>query len=701
MFEPVVCTAFRNACRSFLFLPNSECITLPRPARLPLFIRTFARRPLALGVACLASTLLISPAQANTASTQAARDIGAPTTLPNSTPTGKRAHSSSNSSDLRAVLKQSTGLYHALLGYLYLQGGNTPQAYANLMSAAKQSPDAQLYQLATEIALRERLPGFALRSLERWKADFPNDTQANIFHLQLLIASGRLAHTSAALQTALNSAQGGKKQTFIHAIPELYEAAKKPSVALAAAAPVLKQAMQQSETAFIAASSLARMQMAARQYSQALQSLQRALAASVPSEKLGALPNRELPGLIAMDLMQASKATAPETSREAEALVRQAMAQKPSRDFALVYARFLIQARRLADAQQVLDTVLKQTPDFAAGWFFQGTLQMESKQWADAQTSLQQYLKLRQAVLSSPAATMDMPTVDASDKGDDVTQPDEQQITVRDLQVYLMLARIADARNSPKEAQRWMARISHPLISKQAQLQRIEWLVQEGKFDLAQQQLHQLPTATPQEKAALALLHSHILEKQERFTQALNVLNKALRADPEHAELLYARGNLYWQMERFAELEQDMRQVMRLQPDSPAAYNALGYHLADRNVRLNEARELIAKALELAPDSAAIQDSMGWVEYRLGNLPQAIKWLKQAFETEPEAEIAAHYGEALWKNGQPEEARKVWAQGLKLDAKHKVLLQTMQRLTQAQPTPAATPASVAPATPAP
>lgn len=701
MFEPVVCTVFRNACRSFLSLPNSECITLPRPARLPLFIRTFARSPLALGAACLASTLLISPAQANTASTQAARDIGAPTTLPNSTPTGKRVHSSSNSSDLRAVLKQSTGLYHALLGYLYLQGGNTPQAYANLMSAAKQSPDAQLYQLATEIALRERLPGFALRSLERWKADFPNDTQANIFHLQLLIASGRLAHTSAALQTALNSAQGGKKQTFIHAIPELYEAAKKPSVALAAAAPVLKQAMQQPETAFIAASSLARMQMAARQYPQALQSLQRALAASVPSEKLGALPNRELPGLIAMDLMQASKATAPETSRKAEALVRQAMAQKPSRDFALVYARFLIQARRLADAQQVLDTVLKQTPDFAAGWFFQGTLQMESKQWADAQTSLLQYLKLRQAVLSSPAATMDIPTVDASDKSDDVTQPDEQQITVRDLQVYLMLARIADARNNPQEAQRWMARISHPLISKQAQLQRIEWLVQEGKFDLAQQQLPQLPTATPQEKAALALLHSHILEKQERFTQALNVLNKALRADPEHAELLYARGNLYWQMERFAELEQDMRQVMRLQPDSPAAYNALGYHLADRNVRLNEARELIAKALELAPDSAAIQDSMGWVEYRLGNLPQAIKWLKQAFETEPEAEIAAHYGEALWKNGQPEEARKVWAEGLKLDAKHKVLLQTMQRLTQAQPTPAATPASAAPAIPAP
>ncbi|MDO4794826.1 MAG: tetratricopeptide repeat protein [Brachymonas sp.] len=680
---------------------------MQRPARRPLLsstlARTLTRPPLAVGAACLASALLISPAQANTAGTQAARDIGAPAALPASAPAGKRARNSANTnnSDLQAVLKKSAGLYHALLGYLYLQGGNTAQAYANLMGAARQAPDAQLYQLATEIALRERLPGFALRSLERWKADFPNDTQANLFHLQLLIASNRLAHTTAVLQTALDGAQGGKKQTFIHAIPELYEATKKPQIALAAAAPVLEQAMQQRETTFIAASSLARMQMAARQYPQALQSLQHALAAPVPSEKLGALPNRELPGLIAMDLMQASKASAPETSRGAEAIVRKEMAQKPSRDFALVYTRFLIQARRLTDAQQVLDTVLKQTPDFAAGWFFQGTLQMESKQWAAAQNSLQHYLKLRQAVLSSPSATMEMPGIDATDNSND-SQQDAQQITARDLQVYLMLARIADAHNQPQEARQWIARISHPLISKQAQLQRIEWLVQEGKFDLAQQLLPQLPTTTPQEKAALALLHSHILEKQERFAQALNVLNQALRADPEHAELLYARGNLYWQMERFAELEQDMRQVMRLQPESPAAYNALGYHLADRNLRLNEARELIAKAIELAPDSAAIQDSMGWVEYRLGNLPQAIKWLKQAFENEPEAEIAAHYGEALWQNGQTEEARQVWAQGLKLDAKHKVLLETMQRLTGAKPAPATQPPAAAPAaTPAP
>ena len=200
--------------------------------------------------------------------------------------------------------------------------------------------------------------------------------------------------------------------------------------------------------------------------------------------------------------------------------------------------------------------------------------------------------------------------------------------------------------------------------------------------------------------SAAALLHSHILEKQERYPDALRILNRALQDEPENAELLYARGNIYWQLEQFAELEQDMRAVMRLQPDSPAAYNALGYNFADRNLRLQEARELIAKALEMAPESAAIQDSMGWVEYRLGNLPRALEFLRQAFENEPEAEIAAHYGEVLWKSGQQAEARKVWAKGVELDAKHKVLLETMQRLNRGSSTPpAAAPGAASAPTP--
>ena len=663
-----------------------------RTIRLP----KIARKPLAVALAAAFMLAPMHPAQAKTASMHAARDISTPEPLPAAT--SKQQNRQNN---LQETLKKSAGIYHSLLGYLYLQRGAAGQAYANLMAAARQTPDAQLYQQATEIALRERSPSYALRALERWKTDFPHDTKANTYHLQLLIASGRIEQTGASLQTALNATETDKKQAFIHTIPDLYEAARQPQAALAAAAPALKKAMQQPGTAFIAAASLARMQLAARQYPESLQSLQQSLTAKVPSEKLGMLPNQELPGLIALDLMQASRNASPDTARGAEALVRKTMEQNPSRDFALVYARALIQARRYTDAQQVLNTILKKTPDFAVGWFFQSALQMEAKQWAQAQASLQQYMKLRRTELLNPATSAEAPAAEEAPTSLTGIDP-SQQPSARDLQAYLMLARIADALNKPKDAQQWLDHITLLQLRKQAQLQRMEWLVQDRQFDLALQLLPQLPSDTPAEKTVAALLHSHILEKQERYPDALRILNRALQDEPENAELLYARGNIYWQLEQFAELEQDMRAVMRLQPDSPAAYNALGYNFADRNLRLQEARELIAKALKLAPESPAIQDSMGWLEYRLGNLPRALELLKQAFENEPEAEIAAHYGEVLWKSGQQAEARKVWAKGMELDAKHKVLLETMQRLNRGTSTPpTAAPGAASAPTPAP
>ena len=148
--------------------------------------------------------------------------------------------------------------------------------------------------------------------------------------------------------------------------------------------------------------------------------------------------------------------------------------------------------------------------------------------------------------------------------------------------------------------------------------------------------------------------------------------------------MLYARGIILERLDRFAEAEKDLRHVIKLRPESAAAYNALGYGLADRNQRLPEARELVLKALELNPNSSAIQDSMAWVEYRLGNLSKARAILAQVFEADPEAEIAAHYGEVLWKSGERESARKVWQQGLEIDPQDKVLLETIRRL-EAQP----------------
>ena len=132
--------------------------------------------------------------------------------------------------------------------------------------------------------------------------------------------------------------------------------------------------------------------------------------------------------------------------------------------------------------------------------------------------------------------------------------------------------------------------------------------------------------------------------------------------------------------DRLAEMETLLRRVIELKPDHHHAYNALGYSLAERNIRLPEARELIRKALELSPGEPFITDSLGWVEYRLGHLEEAVRLLREAYRTRSDPEIAAHLGEVLWASGQTEEARKIWREGRSKDSSNDVLKETLARL---------------------
>ena len=133
-------------------------------------------------------------------------------------------------------------------------------------------------------------------------------------------------------------------------------------------------------------------------------------------------------------------------------------------------------------------------------------------------------------------------------------------------------------------------------------------------------------------------------------------------------------------LNRIDEMERLLRSVIAERPTFEHAYNALGYALADRNIRLPEARELIVKALEFSPEDPMITDSLGWVEFRLGNHAQALVHLKRAFEMKADAEIAAHLGEVLWVKGQRDEALRVWREGLLLSNDNETLQGTLKRL---------------------
>jgi Flp pilus assembly protein TadD len=145
-------------------------------------------------------------------------------------------------------------------------------------------------------------------------------------------------------------------------------------------------------------------------------------------------------------------------------------------------------------------------------------------------------------------------------------------------------------------------------------------------------------------------------------------------------DFLYDYALMAERVNKVDAMEKALRQVIAKTPDNHHAYNALGYSLADRNIRLKEARQLVEKALAMAPNDPFIMDSMGWVEYRMGNLDAAEAQLRKAYAVRSDAEIAVHLGEVLWKKGQQEEARKLWADARGKDPKNDALKSTLARL---------------------
>lgn len=161
---------------------------------------------------------------------------------------------------------------------------------------------------------------------------------------------------------------------------------------------------------------------------------------------------------------------------------------------------------------------------------------------------------------------------------------------------------------------------------------------------------------------------------------AMQRVNSALQRYESDTTLLYTRAMLAEQVGRPEQLEVDLRQILEQEPDNSMALNALGYTLADRNERLEEALQMIEKAAALNPDDPAITDSLGWVHYRLGNLDLAVDYLRQAYAAYPDPEVAAHLGEVLWAQGKRREARKIWDEALKADPQNDIIPMTRQRL---------------------
>ncbi len=244
------------------------------------------------------------------------------------------------------------------------------------------------------------------------------------------------------------------------------------------------------------------------------------------------------------------------------------------------------------------------------------------------------------------------------------------------------LARIAQSQGDNKQAIAYYLRVKNGDYTFDAQLRIGILLSILGKSDEGLAKLEALAEAQSnwdlRVKAYLA--QGEVLRSQQRYKEGVEMYSRALQQNREDTNLLYARGLMAEKVDRLDMAEADLLKVISKEPDNADALNALGYTLADRTSRYNEALEYINRAAELVPDEPAILDSLGWVSYRQGRMDDALKWLSLAFEKLEDAEIAAHYGEVLWHSNQKDKAREVWDKGKAKNAKNPVLIETLERI---------------------
>jgi len=244
--------------------------------------------------------------------------------------------------------------------------------------------------------------------------------------------------------------------------------------------------------------------------------------------------------------------------------------------------------------------------------------------------------------------------------------------------IYLGLGQAAEGLKRYDEAIGWYQKVeSNDWV--RAQLKVATLIARQQGLAAGREYLRRIEARTPDDRVQMIQVEAQLLRDAKAWKEAYELLSDSVKQFPDSYELLYDRAMAAERIDRIDVLEKDLRRVIRMKPDYAHAYNALGYTLAERTDRLDEAKDLIEKAYKLSPEDPFILDSLGWVNYRLGHVADALKQLQTAYGVRNDPEIAAHLGEVLWAAGQHDEAQKVWRAALTENPNHESLITVMQK----------------------
>ncbi|TQM06966.1 tetratricopeptide repeat protein [Pseudoxanthomonas sp. 3HH-4] len=246
----------------------------------------------------------------------------------------------------------------------------------------------------------------------------------------------------------------------------------------------------------------------------------------------------------------------------------------------------------------------------------------------------------------------------------------------------LLLGQMAEFLKRQDEALAWYRSVPAGEQRAEARLRAINTLFELERKDEAFAEARKLQGDASVEDGTRRdayLMEAELQQKDKQDEGQMEVFARGLAAYPDDLALLYSRGLAWERRDRIDHAEADFRRILVIEPDNVAALNALGYTLADRTTRYQEALELIDRARTAAPEDAAIIDSYGWVLYRLGRNAEALVELRRAFTLQKDPEIAAHVAEVLWVMGQKDEARRYFDEARKLDPDNRSLLRALEK----------------------
>jgi len=518
-------------------------------------------------------------------------------------------------------------LYEYLIAEIAGQRGSvglSAQAYADL---AKRTRDPRIARRATEVDLYARMPTAAIDAAKIWYETEPSSLKALQALVSLLVNAKRHEEALPYLQQLL-AAEGDKAGDGFLQLSRLLANIQDKALALN-----LVQQLAQPYP------KLAQAHFAVAQAAAAAEQRELALAEVHAASKLK--PDWDLAALLEAQLLQ----------RQSNALALKHLAgflgrHPKAKEVRLSYARVLVAEQKYNEARAEFQTLSRDFPDNVDVIFAVGVLSLQLQDYALAEANFKRLLAL----------------------------PYRDKNAVR-----MYLGQIAEEQNHYPEALRWYEEVAGGEQYLQAQIHYALVLSKQGALDAARAHLRQIEASSDQARVQLLLAEAQMLRDANRPLEAFDLIGGALRSMPDQPDLIYDYAMLAEKLQRMDVVETNLKKLIDLQPDHAHAYNALGYSLAERNLRLPEAQELIEKALKLSPDDPFIMDSMGWVLYRMGKSKQALEYLRKAYGVRPDPEIAAHLGEVLWVGGEHREAEKIWLDATKKTPDNDALNSTIKR----------------------